>query len=52
MVINEVVDLAKRSKRPCFILKEDFEKIYNSVSWYFLDYMLIIFGFSERLRSW
>lgn len=52
MTINEVVDLAKRSKRHCLIFKVDFEKSYDAVSWNFQNYMLIRFGFSEKLRSW
>lgn len=31
LVMNEVVDLAKKSKRECLILKVDFEKAYDSV---------------------
>jgi hypothetical protein len=36
MVINEVIDLAKKSGRACIILKVDFEKAYESVEWSFL----------------
>lgn len=32
VVVNELVDLAKRRKDPCFLLKVDFEKAYDSVS--------------------
>jgi hypothetical protein len=32
VVLNEVVDFAKRSKKECLILKVDFEKAYDSVS--------------------
>jgi len=31
MVINEVVDFAKRVKRSCLILKVDFKKAYDLV---------------------
>jgi hypothetical protein len=40
MVVNEVVDMAKKSSKDCLILKVDFEKAYDSVDWSFLDYML------------
>jgi len=40
MIVNEVVDLAKRFKRECLILKVDFEKTFDSVDWSFLEYML------------
>jgi len=31
LVVNEVVDLAKKAKLECLILKVDFEKAYDSV---------------------
>jgi hypothetical protein len=40
MVVNEVVDMAKKSGKDCLILKVDFEKAYDSVDWSFLDYMI------------
>jgi hypothetical protein len=52
VVLNEVVDFVKRSKKECLILKADFEKAYDSVSWGFLDYMLARFGFSVKWRAW
>jgi hypothetical protein len=52
MVVNEVVDMARKSGKECLILKVDFEKAYDSVDWNFLDYMLRRFGFSDQWRSW
>ncbi|MCH83058.1 LINE-1 reverse transcriptase like, partial [Trifolium medium] len=52
VVLNEVVDFAKRSNKECLILKVDFEKAYDSVSWDFLDYMLGRFGFGVKWREW
>jgi hypothetical protein len=52
VVVNEVVDLAKRRKKDYVIFKVDFEKAYHSVSWSFLDYMLRRVGFGERRRAW
>jgi hypothetical protein len=40
LVINELVDLAKRKNKQCLIFKVDFEKAYDSVDWGFLEYML------------
>jgi hypothetical protein len=52
LVVNEVVDLAKKSGKDCLIFKVDFEKAYDSVDWSFLDYMLGRFGFSDKWRAW
>lgn len=32
MAVNEVIDLAKRSRKPCLIFKVDFKKVYDSIS--------------------
>jgi hypothetical protein len=52
VVVNEVIDYAKKTGKECLILKVDFEKAYDSVDWKFLDYMLQRFGFGEKWRSW
>jgi hypothetical protein len=52
MVVNEMVDLAKKTGKSCLILKVDFEKAYDSVEWSFLDYMLGRFGFREKWKNW
>jgi hypothetical protein len=52
MVVNEVIDSAKRSGRACIILKVDFEKAYDSVDWGFLEYMLRRFGFGGKWIDW
>lgn len=52
LVINEVVDYAKRVNRECLILKVDFEKAYNSVYWSFLEYMLKRVGFCSKWIAW
>lgn len=52
MALNEVVNLAKVSKKECFIFKVDFEKSYDSVSWSFLDSMLVRFMFNVKWRAW
>jgi hypothetical protein len=33
VVVNEVIDYAKKTGKECFILKVDFEKAYDSVDW-------------------
>ncbi|RZB71032.1 LINE-1 retrotransposable element ORF2 protein [Glycine soja] len=52
LMINEVVDLAKRRKDECLLFKVDFEKAYDSVSWSFLTYMLNKMGFDKRWIGW
>jgi hypothetical protein len=52
VVINEVVDLARRNGQSCLIFKVDFEKAYDSIEWSFLDYMLGRFGFCTKWKEW
>jgi hypothetical protein len=52
MVVNEIVDWAKKTGKSCLIFKVDFEKAYDSVEWSFLDYMLERFGFGEKWKKW
>lgn len=52
VVVNEVVDLAKRANKSCFVLKVDFEKAYDYVSWSYLEYMFERMGFCEKWRVW
>jgi hypothetical protein len=52
LVMNEVVELAKKNRRECLIFKVDFEKAYDSVDWGFLEYMLRRFGFCDLWIDW
>ncbi|MCI03330.1 LINE-1 reverse transcriptase like, partial [Trifolium medium] len=52
LVVNELIDLAKRRKDNCLLFKVDFERAYDTVNWNFLDYMLIRMGFAEGWRRW
>jgi hypothetical protein len=52
VIVNEVVDLAKKAKKDCLIIKVDFEKAYDSVDWGFLEYMLIRCGFCDKWIEW
>ncbi|GKU96316.1 hypothetical protein SLEP1_g9566 [Rubroshorea leprosula] len=40
LVANEVIDEPKRRRKSSFILKLDFEKVFDKVSWSYLNYML------------
>ncbi|PNX75860.1 cysteine-rich receptor-like protein kinase, partial [Trifolium pratense] len=52
VVLNEVIDLAKRRKDSCLLFKVDFERAYDTVSWSFLERMMIKMGFSEGWLTW
>lgn len=51
-MVSEIINLAKRKKDPCLMLKVNFKTAYDSVSWNFLDYMLGIMGFNDKWRDW
>ncbi|RVW47791.1 Transposon TX1 uncharacterized 149 kDa protein [Vitis vinifera] len=52
LIANEIVDEKRRSGEEGFVLKIDFEKAYDHVSWDFLDHVLEKKGFSPRWRKW
>ena len=52
MIANEVIAEAKSKNKPCMFFKVDFEKAYDSVSWGFLNYMMMRMDFCERWRKW
>jgi hypothetical protein len=52
LVVNELLDLAKRRKDKCLMFKVDFERAYDTVNWNFLDYMLGRMGFADGWRRW
>ena len=52
LVVNEVVELAKKTNRQLLILKVNFEKAYDSVEWSFLEYMLGRVGFHLKWIAW
>jgi hypothetical protein len=52
LVVNEVVDYAKKAKKECLIFKVDFEKAYDSVDWGFLEYMMRRVGMCEKWVAW
>ncbi|KAK2411185.1 hypothetical protein QL285_046487 [Trifolium repens] len=47
VVLNEIIDLAKRRKDVCMLFKVDFERAYDTVNWRFLERMMFKMGFSE-----
>lgn len=52
VVINDVVDFEKKEKKECFFFKVDFEKVYDTINWKFLDYIMKRFGMCDKWRDW
>nr|KYP71360.1 Retrovirus-related Pol polyprotein LINE-1 [Cajanus cajan] len=52
VVANEVVDEAKKKRKNCLFFKVDYEKVYDSVNWNFLKYMLRRLGFCNKWIAW
>jgi hypothetical protein len=52
VVLNEIIDLAKRRKNDCLLFKVDFERAYDSVNWGFLEKMMLKMGFTEGWLKW
>jgi hypothetical protein len=52
LVVNELLDLAKRRKGKCLFFKVDFERAYDTVNWNFLDYMMDRMGFAVGWHRW
>lgn len=52
LAINEIVDLARKKRLECLMLKADFEKPYDSVNWGLLKYMMRRMGFSGKRMAW
>ncbi|XP_058768559.1 uncharacterized protein LOC131642300 [Vicia villosa] len=52
LLVNEILDWSRRKKRSCLLLKVDFEKAYDSVSWQYLRETLLRMGFGSRWMRW
>lgn len=52
LVINELMDLAKRKKKECLLFTFDFEKAYDCVAWDYLRDVMGIMGFGRRWMRW
>lgn len=52
LVINEIMDFVKRNKKSCMLVKVDFEKAYDCVSWDFLRFMMERMGFGSKWMGW
>ena len=52
LVANEVVEEYRAKNKRLAIIKVDYEKAYDSVSWEFLYYMMVRLGFCARWIGW
>ncbi|KAL6562915.1 hypothetical protein OROHE_005502 [Orobanche hederae] len=52
VILNEVIEEAKKKKKKRFIFKVDFAKAYDSVEWHFLLLMMERMNFPSNWRSW
>jgi hypothetical protein len=52
LVVNKLLDLAKRRKDKCLFFIVDFERAYDTVHWNFLEFMMLRIGFVEGWCRW
>ncbi|GKC19605.1 RNA-directed DNA polymerase, eukaryota, reverse transcriptase zinc-binding domain protein, partial [Tanacetum coccineum] len=52
LILSEVIDWFKKIKKKMLIFKVDFKKAFDSVSWKYLDFVLLSLGFGSKWRSW
>ncbi|KAL9660601.1 hypothetical protein QQ045_025418 [Rhodiola kirilowii] len=52
MIINELIHSVKKERRQILVLKLDFKKAYDSLSWEYLDSVQERMGFGAKWRKW
>ncbi|MCH79554.1 cysteine-rich receptor-like protein kinase [Trifolium medium] len=52
LIVNEVVDEARKCKKELLLFKVDFEKAYDSVEWDYLDTVMQKMSFPFLWRKW
>lgn len=52
IILNEMVDWYKKKNKKLMLLKIDFAKTYDSLSWDFLFSVLKAMGFGEKWIAW
>ncbi|GJR32994.1 putative RNA-directed DNA polymerase, eukaryota, reverse transcriptase zinc-binding domain protein [Tanacetum coccineum] len=52
LLVNEIILWAKKHKKKLLLLKVDFEKALDSLSWSFLESIMLQMGFGAKWRTW
>nr|GEU58908.1 RNA-directed DNA polymerase, eukaryota [Tanacetum cinerariifolium] len=52
LMVSEIIEWYKKKNKKLMIFKVDFEKAFDSVSWNYLDFVLLHMGFGSKWRSW
>ncbi|KAJ0454927.1 putative RNA-directed DNA polymerase [Helianthus annuus] len=52
LIINEIQNWSKKTRKKVFFLKVDFEKAYDNINWNFVLDVLDQMGFSSKWCSW
>ncbi|GJS90524.1 RNA-directed DNA polymerase, eukaryota, reverse transcriptase zinc-binding domain protein [Tanacetum coccineum] len=52
LMMSEVIDWYKEKNKKLLIFKVDFEKAFDSVNWWYLDFVQSQLGFGSQLRKW
>ncbi|GJR36945.1 putative RNA-directed DNA polymerase, eukaryota, reverse transcriptase zinc-binding domain protein [Tanacetum coccineum] len=52
IMLSELMSWYKKKKKNLMLFKVDFEKAFDTVSWKYLDHMLLSLGFGNNWRQW
>ncbi|GJR84179.1 RNA-directed DNA polymerase, eukaryota [Tanacetum coccineum] len=52
LLVNEIISWAKKHRKKLLLLKIDFEKAFDSLSWSFLESIMAQMRFGEKWRNW
>lgn len=52
LMVNELVSWFKKTKQSMMVLKIDFEKDFDSISWNYLDQVMRLMNFPPRWCYW
>ena len=52
LIYDILYETKKKQELPGLILSIDFEKAFDTVSWYFIDKTLVYYNFGPSIRKW